>query len=307
MNRVSDPPAAIKHNRRSFESGATIVRIAFIGGGNMATALVGGLIAQGQPPAKLLVVEPFAAQRARLSERFSGLNIHDAVASAPIAGSALVVLAVKPQQMREACTSLAPVVDGVDAVLSIAAGTRIRDITRWLGGYAQVIRAIPNTPALIGAGITGVYAPATMTPTDRAAVDKVLAAAGEVVWCESEAMLDAVTGLSGSGPAYVFYCLESLEQAARDLGFTPVDARRLAYATFDGAVRLARASDVDVKTLRAQVTSKGGTTERGIAALEKAQVKEAIIRAAQVATARATEMGDEFGDDASRDSGRPAA
>ena len=275
------------------------VRIAFIGGGNMATALVGGLVARGQPPATLVVVEPFPAQREKLAERFAGLAIHDAVASAPIAGSALVVLAVKPQQMREACTSLAPVVDGVEAVLSIAAGTRIRDISRWLGGYARIVRAMPNTPALIGAGITGVYAPAAVKPADRAAVDKVLAAAGEVVWCDKEAMLDAVTGVSGSGPAYVFYCLEALEQAARELGFAPDDARRLAYATFDGAVRLARASDVDVKTLRAQVTSKRGTTERGIAALEQAQVKEAIIRAASAATARATEMGDEFGDDAS--------
>ena len=276
------------------------MRIAFIGGGNMATALVGGLIAQRQPLATLVVVEPFAAQRARLAERFAGLAIHDEVAAAPIRGSALVVLAVKPQQMREACTSLAPFVDGVAAVLSIAAGTRIRDITRWLGGYARIIRAIPNTPALIGAGITGIYAPATVTAADRAAVDKVLAAAGEVLWCEEERMLDAVTGVSGSGPAYVFYCLEALEEAARELGFTPVDARRLAYATFDGAVRLARASDVDVRTLRVQVTSKGGTTERGIAALEQAQVKEAIIRAANAATGRATAMGDEFGDDASR-------
>jgi len=113
-------------------------------------------------------------------------------------------------------------------------------------------------------------------------------------------MLDAVTGVSGSGPAYVFYCLEALEEAARELGFTPDDARRLAYATFDGAVRLARASDIDVRTLRAQVTSKGGTTERGIAALEQAQVKGAIIRAAHAATERAAQMGDEFGDDASR-------
>jgi pyrroline-5-carboxylate reductase len=273
------------------------MRIAFIGGGNMATALIGSLVADGSSESDFVVVEPLDAQRARLAERFPGIELHANVASAPLGNVTLVVLAVKPQQMREACTALKASVDDVRAVLSIAAGTRIRDISRWLGGYARIIRAMPNTPSLIGAGITGVHAPPTVDVVGRDAADTVLAAAGEVVWCNDEAMLDAVTGVSASGPAYVFYCLEALEQAAKDLGFAPGDARKLAYATFDGAVKLAHASDVDPQTLRAQVTSKGGTTERGIAALEQAGVKEAIIRAAKAATARATELGDEFGSD----------
>jgi pyrroline-5-carboxylate reductase len=273
------------------------MRITFIGGGNMATALIGSLIADGRPATDFVVVEPLDAQRSRLAERFSGIELHANVASAPLGSVTLVVLAVKPQQMREACAALESRVQGVRAVLSIAAGTRIRDISRWLGGYARIIRAMPNTPSLIGAGITGVHAPPTVDAVGRDAADTVLAAAGDVVWCDEEAMLDAVTGISASGPAYVFYCLEALEQAAKDLGFAPGDARKLAYATFDGAMKLAQASDADPQTLRAQVTSKGGTTERGIAALEKAEVKEAIIRAAKAATARATELGDEFGKD----------
>jgi pyrroline-5-carboxylate reductase len=273
------------------------MRIAFIGGGNMATALIGSLVADGRPTSGFVVIEPLDAQRAKLAERFPGLELHASVANASLGSVTLVVLAVKPQQMREACAALASTVEGVRAVLSIAAGTRIRDISRWLGGYARIIRAMPNTPSLIGAGITGVHAPPTVDAVGRDAADTVLAAAGEVVWCDEEAMLDAVTGVSASGPAYVFYCLEALEQAAKDLGFAPADARKLAYATFEGAVKLAQASDCDPQTLRAQVTSKGGTTEHGIAALEQARVKEAIIRAAKAATARATELGDEFGQD----------
>jgi len=276
------------------------MRIAFIGGGNMATALIGSLIADGRPTSDFVVVEPVEAQRSRLAERFPGIELHADIANAPLGGVTLAVLAVKPQQMREACAELASSVETLRAVLSIAAGTRIGDISRWLGGYTRIIRAMPNTPALIGAGITGVHAPPTVDAVGRDVADTVLAAAGEVVWCDEEAMLDAVTGVSASGPAYVFYCLEALEQAAKELGFAPGDARRLAYATFDGAVKLAQATETDPQTLRAQVTSKGGTTERGIAALEDAGVKDAIIRAAKAATARATELGDVFGSDDAR-------
>ena len=270
----------------------------------MATALVGSLVAHGRPSSDFVVVEPFEAQRARLAERFDGIVLSSTAEDAPLEGVSLLVLAVKPQQMREACTSLRSRVARIPAVLSIAAGTRIETLSTWLGGYERIVRAMPNTPSLVGAGITGVYAPPTVDEAGRDAASVVLGAAGEVVWCREEAMLDAVTGVSASGPAYVFYCLEALEQAANELGFTPDDARKLAYATFEGAVKLARASDVDVRTLRAQVTSKGGTTERGIAALEEAEVKQAIIRAAKAATARATELGQASADDAA--SGRPA-
>ncbi len=263
----------------------------FIGGGNMATALIGGMRSAGRSVSGFRVIEPSDAQRERLAARFPGVEVIARAGEAALSDVELVVLAVKPQQMREACGALAPQMRGVRAVLSIAAGTRIADISRWLGGYNCIVRAMPNTPALVGAGITGMHASPAVDARGRELANAVAMAVGEVVWCDEEAMLDAVTGISASGPAYVFYFLEALEQAARDLGFPPQDARRLAYATFDGAVRLARASDADPATLRAQVTSKGGTTERGIATLEAARVGDAIVSAAKAATARATELG----------------
>jgi pyrroline-5-carboxylate reductase len=287
----------------------------FIGGGNMASALVGGLIARGTPAPSVAVVEPVAAQRDRLAARFPGVALHAAVDADAVRGASLVVLAVKPQQMREACAALAPFVapaavrpdaaadsssgaraiapptGPVDCVLSIAAGTRSADIARWLGGFDRVVRAMPNTPAMVGRGIAGVHAQPGVSPPQRAAAAAVLEAGGEVLWVDTEEMLDAVTGISGSGPAYVFYFLEALEDAARAQGFAPADARRLAGATFDGAVALARASTDDPATLRAQVTSKGGTTERGVAELDAAGVRAAIAAAVAAATARAAELG----------------
>ena len=271
--------------------------VAFVGGGNMATALVGGMVAHGRAPSGFSIVEPSAEQRAKLAARFPGAALHERTTRESIDGAVLVVLAVKPQQMREACAAIAPFVGGVRAVLSIAAGTRIADIARWLGGYERVVRAMPNTPALVGAGIAGVYAPPAVDAAGRAAAVAVLEAAGEVVWCEDEAMLDAITGLSGSGPAYVFYVLEHMERAARELGLGAADARRLAYRTLSGAMKLAESSGEEPATLRAQVTSKGGTTERGIAALNEAGVGDAIVRAVKAATDRARELGDALGRD----------
>ena len=207
------------------------------------------------------------------------------------------MLAVKPQHMRDAARALAPHVEHVPAILTIAAGIRSADLSRWLGGYRRIVRAMPNTPALIGAGISGVYAAPAVDAIARDAVATILSAAGELVWCAREDDLDAVTGVSGSGPAYVFYFLEALEQAARDLGMAPADARRLAYTTFDGAIKLAQRSDADPATLRAQVTSKGGTTERALATLEARGVKASFIDAVKDAAARAQQLGDEFGKD----------
>jgi pyrroline-5-carboxylate reductase len=274
------------------------MRIVFIGGGNMATALVGGMIGGGRAATDFAVVEPFAEQRARLVQRFPGLATHERVTAAALQGATLVVLAVKPQQMREACEPLAPLVRDVDALLSVAAGIRIADLSRWLGGYRRIVRAMPNTPGLIGAGIAGLYAPADVPAPQRAVAASVLEAAGQVVWVDDESMLDAVTGVSASGPAYVFYFIEALEKAARELGFDAAQARQLAYATFHGAVKLAIASAADPGTLRAQVTSKGGTTARGIATLEEHGVAQAIVECVKAATERARELGDEFGRDA---------
>jgi pyrroline-5-carboxylate reductase len=270
----------------------------FIGGGNMATALAGGLVARGTRPSQLRVVEPLAEQRERLGQQYSGIATFAAPSGDAVAGANVVVLAVKPQQMRAACGSLAPHLPSTDAlVLSIAAGTRIADIARWLAGYERIVRAMPNTPALIGQGISGVFAPASIDAGGRLLAEAVLAAAGEVVWVREESMLDAVTGVSGSGPAYVFYFLEALECAARELGFDAADSRKLAYATFEGAVALARSSALDAATLRAQVTSKGGTTERAIATMESAAVSASIVTAVKAAALRARELGDALGRD----------
>jgi pyrroline-5-carboxylate reductase len=275
----------------------TMRRIAFLGGGNMATALVGGMIGRGEPEARFAIVEPLAEQRSRLAQRFAGVSVHERVTAQALRDVALVVLAVKPQQMREALVPLASLAGAVSGVLSVAAGIRITDLSRWLGGYARIMRAMPNTPALIGSGITGFHVPHGVPPEAADVALALLETAGEVVRVDDERMLDAVTGISASGPAYVFYFLESLERAARELGFNAATARRLAYATFDGAVRLARASDDDPATLRAQVTSKGGTTAAGIAALDERRVADAIVACASAATVRARELGDEFGRD----------
>jgi pyrroline-5-carboxylate reductase len=272
----------------------------FIGGGNMATALIGGMLARGAAAADLRVVEPIAEARARLATRHAGIALFAECTPDALAGVDLVVLAVKPQQMREAARALAPHISGAPApvVVSIAAGTRLADLARWLGGHDRLVRAMPNTPALVGKGISGVFAAPGVDAAGRALASNVLEAAGELVWVDDEAMLDAVTGISGSGPAYVFYFLEALEEAARELGFTPADARRLAYATFSGAMALAQASPETPAVLRLQVTSKGGTTERALASLEEGGVKAKIVAAAKAASQRAAELGDAYGSDA---------
>ena len=269
------------------------MRTTFIGGGNMASALIGGLIARGSSSADIRVVEPSGEQRARLAVRCAGLGLYPAAEPAAIDGADIVVMAVKPQQMPDAARQLSPFVGAVPLLLTIAAGVRCNDLASWLGGYRRIVRAMPNTPALIGAGISGLYA----TPearADAAPAVAVLEACGEVVWCDDECDLDAVTGVSGSGPAYVFYFLEALEQAAQQLGLRPDDARRLAYATFAGSVALAQQSPDPPATLRANVTSRGGTTARALDVLNAAKVNEHFIAAVKAAAARARELGDEI-------------
>ncbi|MEP7327634.1 MAG: pyrroline-5-carboxylate reductase [Betaproteobacteria bacterium] len=268
------------------------MNLAFIGGGNMASALIGGLVNDGVDARGFRVVEPMAEQHDRLAARFPGIGIFADVTRGAIDGAELVVLAVKPQQMRDAAMALAPFVVDVPVVMSIAAGTRITDLTQWLGGYSRIVRAMPNTPALVGAGVSGIFAPPEVSAASRELARRVLEAAGAVVAVDAEAMLDAVTGISGSGPAYVFYFLEALEQAARELGFSAADARTLSYGTFAGAIKLAQASDLEPGILRAQVTSKGGTTERALATLESGHVKTLVIAAAKAAAERAREMGE---------------
>ena len=272
----------------------------FIGGGNMATALIGGMLKRGASIADVRVVEPFATARTALAARHPGIALFAECTADAVGGVALIVFAVKPQQMRAAAQALSPYLGDLPGpvVLSIAAGIHLADLSRWLQGRCRLVRAMPNTPALVGKGISGVFAAATVDAAGRALVSSVLEAAGELLWVDDEAMLDAVTGVSGSGPAYVFYFLEALEEAARELGFPPTEARRLAYATFAGAVALAQASPAEPAVLRAQVTSKGGTTERALAMLEGDAVKAKIVAAVRAAAVRAGELGDAFGRDA---------
>lgn len=269
------------------------MKLGFIGGGNMAAALIGGVIRKDFPASDIVVVEPRAERRAWLVAEF-GVEVEEHAAACMAAD--VLVLAVKPQQLKEVATSL-PALDSGQLVLSIAAGIRTGDIARWLHGHAAVARAMPNTPALVGAGATGIYAQPGVSVAQRAQATQILEAVGSVVWVEDEAQIDVVTAISGSGPAYVFFFIEALEQAGIDLGLPAETARLLTLQTFFGAAALAIKDQSPPAELRARVTSKGGTTEQGILALEKGGVSHAIGLAAHAAAERAQEMADLFGKD----------
>jgi pyrroline-5-carboxylate reductase len=266
------------------------MRISFIGGGNMATALIGGMLDGGFRPEDIDVLEPEQEKRAALARQF-GVSAHQA--AGPWLGRAeVIVLAVKPQQMREAAAAARPHI-AQPLVLSIAAGVRSAAIARWLG-TDSIVRAMPNTPALIRSGITGVAATAAVGDAQRAAATRILESVGQVVWLDDETMLDPVTAISGSGPAYVFYFIEALQQAALELGCSEEQARALASQTFVGASRLAAHSDEPASVLRERVTSKGGTTAAAVASLERSGVRQAIVDAVKAADARARELGLDF-------------
>jgi len=271
------------------------LKLTFIGGGNMAQAIIGGLLKRGFPGDAIGVVEVLPEARERLQRQFAVKAFADPAQAAPFGD--MLVMAVKPQQMRAAATQVAPCLRG-ELVLSIAAGTRLVDLSRWLGGHALLARCMPNTPALIGAGVTAAYCVPDVSQAQRAQVAQVLESVGELVWVEQETMLDAVTAISGSGPAYVFYFIEALCEAALALGLSSEQARRLAIGTFVGASRLAAESGEDPALLRARVTSKGGTTEAALASLQAADIKQAIVRAARAADARARELGEQLGKEA---------
>ncbi len=268
------------------------MKIAFLGGGNMATALIGGLLAKGFAAASLHVVEPLEGSRQGLAETF-GVRCSAAVDDEALASDTWV-LAVKPQQMR---TALAPLAGKLkdQLVISIAAGLRLDDVGRWLGGHHRLVRTMPNTPALIGAGMTGLYAAPAVDAAGRDRAELVLRAVGDTVWLDDEAMMDAVTAVSGSGPAYVFYFIEALEAAAREFGFDPAAARRLAVGTVLGAARLAAAGDEPVAILRERVTSKGGTTEAALQSFAGDRIAEAIGRGIRAAAQRSCELGEQMG------------
>lgn len=268
------------------------MKIAFIGGGNMASALIAGLVKQ--PGTAIHVIDPNADALARLAQQY-GASTATAI-DAGLLDSDVIVLAVKPQQMRDVAAALAPQLKD-QLVLSIAAGIRSSDLSRWLGGYQAIVRTMPNTPALIGMGVTGMAAQAGVSAQQRDAADAVMRAVGKTVWLDDEGQIDAVTGVSGSGPAYVFFFLEAMQEAARAMGLNAEQGRELALATFTGAAQLAAQSDEPVELLRQRVTSKGGTTHAAITSMEAAGVREAIVAAMQAAAARGRELGEELGKD----------
>ena len=267
------------------------MKINFIGGGNMARAIIGGLKQNGLDMSAVTVLELDTQKRLELAQEF---NVKTTDSYADFNDTDVIVLAVKPQQLKEVCAKLNPVLKS-QLVVSIAAGVRSQDISRWLGNYSAIVRVMPNTPAQIRAGISALYAMPAVSNTQREHANIILAAVGKTLWLEDEAKMDAVTAISGSGPAYVFYFIEALQDAAMALGLDAEASKLLALETFSGASLLATQSKDDIKTLRAQVTSKGGTTEQGILTLETANIKDIIRKAAKAAADKSVMLGDQLG------------
>lgn len=265
--------------------------IAFIGGGNMASAILGGLIRKGQAASQIEVVEPFEAAREKLQHTYAVQA--QAAPGAGLDRCGLVVWAVKPQAFKEA--ALQTRFHTRRALhLSVAAGIRSDSIAHWLG-TERVVRAMPNTPALVGKGMTGLFARPAVDAHDRELAQGVLDSTGDCVWVEEEQLLDAVTALSGSGPAYVFYFLEAMINAGAEMGLSRDQASRLAVGTFVGAAELARGSREPPEILRQRVTSKGGTTHAAISSMDDDRVRTLFNRAIHAARRRAEELGNEFG------------
>ena len=267
-------------------------KLSFIGGGNMATALIGGLASQPGLVAQIHVVDPNPDALHRLARQF-GVTTSMQFDTA-LAVSDVIVLAVKPQQMHEVATRLVPLLSR-QLLISIAAGIRSVDLSRWMNGHAAIVRCMPNTPALIAQGVTGMFATAGVSQAQRAMADAILFAVGTTVWLDDETLIDAVTAVSGSGPAYVFYFIEAMQQAGQELGLTADQSRTLALATFTGAAQLAAQSPDQVEVLRERVTSKGGTTEAALASMQAGGVKEAIVAAIKLASMRSKVLGEQFG------------
>jgi pyrroline-5-carboxylate reductase len=270
-------------------------RIGFVGGGNMARALIGGLIGRGVAAAQLSVGEPEAAAREALARDFKVRVSADNRTA--IEGCGLVIVAVKPQQAAAVLRALAPQLTVAQTVLvSVAAGIQIASLSAWVGAEVPVIRAMPNRPALIGAGVTGMFAEGAVTMEHRRLAEQTLQAAGQTVWVARESDLDIVTALSGSGPAYFFLLAELMMQAAIAQGLAPEAARLFAVGTLQGSGALARLSNGDLARLREEVTSKGGTTEAALSTFAAADLRGIVERAMQAATQRSRELAASFGD-----------
>ena len=268
-----------------------LLPMAFIGGGNMANALIGGLVKNGAPASAIHVVEPFAASAQALQAQH-GVHVLSA-ADASLKDCALVVWAVKPQVFKEAALLTAAHVPHA-LHLSVAAGITSNSIAQWLH-TDRVVRAMPNTPALVGLGQTGLYARGAVSPAEKAAITNMMGLMGQSLWVGQEDLLDAVTALSGSGPAYVFYFLEAMVDAGVQMGLTPAQAHQLAVGTFVGASELARSSSETPAVLRERVTSKGGTTFAALSLMQEKGLHAIFVQAMQAAQERAKSLGQELG------------
>ena len=267
--------------------------LGFIGGGNMARSLIAGLLARGLPARQVIVSDPLAAQRESLSE---DLGVRVTEDNAAVARAAqILLLAVKPQSLSAVCTHVAPIVSqNKPLVISVAAGVRATDIQRWLNGVA-IVRAMPNTPALNGCGVAGLYATADVSTAGRKMAEAILSAVGPAFWVNEESQMDAVTAVSGSGPAYFFLLIEMLESAGVRLGLPPDVSRRLAIETAYGSGQMARSAPEAPAVLREKVTSKGGTTEAALKHLEAANVRAIYEAAVSAAAKRSAELAEQFG------------
>ncbi len=271
-----------------------IRRLAFIGGGNMAAALIGGLTKRGLPSERVVVADPSQEQLQRLVRDF-GVTAAADNASA-VRGAEVVILAVKPQQMRTVVLGLAASMTAdPPLVISVAAGIPHAALARWFGPRVPVIRTMPNRPALNGFGATGLYAPASVGAANRALAEMIMAAVSATVWVEHESQMDTVTALSGSGPAYFFLFMEALEAAAHERGLPKDVAHQLTLETAVGAAQMARHSTESLATLREQVTSKGGTTAAALAVLDGAGLRAIVAHAVAAADRRSAELAAEFG------------
>lgn len=269
--------------------------LAFIGSGNMAGSLIGGLISDGWNPANIYVADPDPQQLNAMLKRDPGLVVTEDNHAA-IKDVDAVILAVKPQMLHSVASALRDDFQTTKPlVISIAAGIREADINRWMGGQLPVVRCMPNTPALVQSGATGLFANALVTTGQKALAESILRAAGITVWVDDEYLLDAVTALSGSGPAYYFLVMEAMQAAGEKLGLDKGTARLLTLQTALGAARLALESEDDAATLRQKVTSKGGTTERALDVLQKSGLSQTFEQAMQAAAERASELADELG------------
>jgi len=265
--------------------------IAFIGGGNMARSLVGGLVAGGQDPRRIHVADPMEGAREALARDF-GVQVH-AEGHAAVASAGTWVFAVKPQVMRAACAPLAGTAQSArPLVVSIAAGITSEQLDGWLGGGLPVVRTMPNTPALLGAGVTGLFANDAVDAAGRERAATLLAAAGETVWVHDEALMDAVTAVSGSGPAYVFLLAEAMQAAGEAEGLPAAAARTLTLQTLLGAARMLVEGDVDAPELRRRVTSPGGTTQAALEAFEAGGFRELVRDAVHAARVRGRELSE---------------